>query len=305
MSHRSSSISAADSRVWLQKTLAVVLICACIFACCETAEAGPGGQFVKQALSTKFGRIGGLVVGGLLLIAAIILFPLIAYAYLAERAGIRHTKRDLAKLATKYPWYDWDTFRKRVNQTVRKIADVWATGDLSPAAKFMTSDYFASQQQLVRRWHDEGKQIVYKLDKVNRIEPLAVRVEDEQTWSWIRVLVNVDCVDYMRDESTREVIKGEAGKTNGFECVYCFVYQQGEWLLNGIEKGSTSLTWATTKNQVDTTWLDYARAKETLQRRAAEFSPTSQPAALDAAADEPAAGKKQRLVRKPARDEQE
>jgi hypothetical protein len=294
---------------WVNAFLFVAIIGVCFFAFCNEADAAPGGQFVKQALSTKFGRIGGMFVGGLILLAALILFPLILYVKIREAAGIRRTKADLAQLAAKFSWFEWLAVRDRIQQAVKGIGKVWASGDLSPAAKYMTADYCASQQELLDRWKDEGKEIVYRVEKVRKIEPLAVRVEDEEAYSWIRVLVVVDCVDYMRDQYTKEVVKGEVGKTSGFESVWCFVHQGQEWLLNGIEEGSTSMAWATTKNHVDTSFLDYARAQQRQTERAPAETPRrvsskSQAAAGDAAANPAATKKEQRLVRKPADDEQ-
>jgi hypothetical protein len=283
----------------------LVLVAVCFLVFCPEADAAPGGQFVKQALSTKFGKIGGLIVGGLFLLAAIILLPLILYVYFAERAGIRKTKSDLKLLAEKYDWFEWPELRRRIEQTVEQIASVWASGNLTSAASFMTPDYFASQQEMLARWVDEGKQIVYRLQKIGRIEPLAVSVEDEETHSWIRVLVTVDCIDYMRDEDTKEVVKGDTGTTTGFESVYVFVHQNGEWLLSGIEKGSSSLTWAKEKNRIETRYLDSVFANRPGARRksASRTGAKSQSTTADSPANDTAAQPKKRLVRNPARDE--
>jgi hypothetical protein len=302
--------------------LLVVLVAVCFLVYCPEADAGPGGQFVKQALSSKFGKVGGLIVGGLLLIAVVLLLPLMLYIKYKESAGIRRTKKDLAVLADKYSWFEWLAIRDRVNQAVRKIGQVWDSGDLSSVASFMTVEYFVSQQQLLRRWLDEGKQVVYKLEKVCGIEPLAVRVENADSLSWIRVLVKVDCVDYVRDRHTFEVIKGDVGKTNGFESVWCFAYSGQQWLLNSIEEGSTSLAWASEKNHVSTTYLEALARQRQPDREPAPISShagssrtsssqtgssrtrdNSQAAAPDSETNQPAAQPKQPLVRKPADDQ--
>src|SRR5690348_10955211 len=83
-------------RGWAKPLLLVLLVAVCFLVCCPDANAGPGGQIVKQALSTKYGKIGGAIVGGLLLIACILLLPLIVYVKFKEAIGIRRTKKDLA-----------------------------------------------------------------------------------------------------------------------------------------------------------------------------------------------------------------
>jgi hypothetical protein len=296
------------SAPWVRFLLLLCLVGVCLFVFCQEADAGIGGQFVKKSLSTKFGRIGGIIVGGLTLLAAIILLPLILYVKIREWSGIRKTKQDLAALAAKFSWFEWLSIRDRIKKAVKEIGKVWASGDLSSVAKFMTPEYFTSQQELLNRWKDEGKDITYRVEKIRKIEPLALRVEDEETYSWIRALVVIDCVDYMRDGITKEVVKGEVGKTSGFESVWCFVYRNGEWLLNGIEEGTTSMAWASSKNHVDTSYLEYARAKQRQKQRDAEEVPTrvrpSQTAARNPAANPPATQKEQRLIRKPAEDEE-
>ena len=113
----------------------------------------------------------------------------------------------------------------------------------------------------------------------------------------------------MRDEHTREVIKGDTGTTYGFESVWFFVYSGQGWLLHGIEEGSTSLSWASAKNQIDTSYLDAIRAQRKQQRAQEEGLPArtrrgSETAALDPETDPPAAKPKQRLVSEPANDDE-
>lgn len=293
---------------WVKPLFMTGLVSICFFAFSLEANAGPGGQFVKQALKSRFGQIGAIIVGCLFLGLVILLLPLIMYAKYAESRGIRKTKADLTTLASQYRWFDWLGIRDRVNQAVRDIAGVWATGDLSSVAPLMTPEYFGTQQASLQRWVDEGKQIVYRLEKIRKIEPLAVSVESAEAYSWVRVLVTVDCVDYMRDTHTMEICKGEVDTTKGFESVWCFVYRDRQWLLNGIEEGSTSLTWATTTNSIDTSYLDSGRGPQRQVREQDEMpvrsKGKSQSASFDTPADQPAAKPKQRLVRKPADDDE-
>ncbi len=304
------AVAKIDGRraAWVNPLIMAGLVAICFFAFSLEADAGPGGQFVKQALKSRFGKIGAIIVGCLFLGLIILLLPLLIYATYAKSSGIRKTKADLAVLATKYRWFDWLAIRDRVDQAVRDIASVWATGNLSSVAPLMTPEYFGTQQASLERWVDEGKQIVYRLEKVRKIEPLAVAVESAEAYSWVRVLVSVDCVDYMRDQHTMEICKGEIDVTKGFESVWCFVYRDRQWLLNGIEEGSTSLTWATTKNSVDTSYLESVRAPERKVRDQDEMPARtkgkSQSASFDTPTDEPAAKPKQRLVRKPADDDE-
>ena len=144
-------------------------------------------------------------------------------------------------------------------------------------------------------------------DRVGVAVEVGVSVEDEETHSWIRVLVTVDCVDYMRDRHTLEVIKGEVGTTTGFRSVWVFVYQNQEWLLAGIEEGSTTLSWASAKNRIDTSYLDSVWNKKqkvgSAAKAPARKGTKSQAASRDSKTNQPTAQPKQRLIPKPTRDE--
>lgn len=198
----------------------------------------------------------------ILLILAGLITPIVLIDRIRHFRGVRQTKRDLAVLAEKYPSFAWPTVRTRVDQAVRKFYDLWATVDLTGAAKYMTPEFFSAQQNQLKKWKKEGKQIVRRLNRLRRIEPLAVSVEDDKNPSWIRVEVTLDRADYQCDPYTRQVVKGKQELQKGVHEIWWMVYNGKHWVLKAIEDGTAILNWASWKNRIDTSVLDYKRAKE-------------------------------------------
>ena len=282
----------------------------------EDAVAGPGGQFVKKALSSKFGRWGALLIGGLLLIAFIIFLPLILYIAWKERRGIKRTQNDLETLAADYPWFRWPVLEKRARKAVKAIYKVWSTADLSSASEYMTAECYSTQQATLKRWVAEGYTIVCRLKNVKKIAPLAVMVENEESFSWVRVLVRLEVMDYLQDTQTREIVQGKDEVDSSFDTVWMFAYLDGEWLLHSIEEGTTSLHWANTANEIETGFLRKSRqpAKTTSPkkkvRRRSSAKQERQPGQSQAPGSQlpkspPAARRKKSSVRKRKQDEGE
>ena len=219
----------------------------------DEALAGPGGQFVKAAFKTPFIR-------WILVFLAILLFPLVIYIYVREKLGIRRTKADLAGIARRHPVFAWPKIKAHVMRAIRDIHRVWSTGDLSSVAHYMTEDYYLSQQAMLDRWAEEGKRNVNEVRRINKVQPLHVSVEDDDSLSIISVLVDVKVVDYLENVATGKVVKGNKKPQDGFETIWMFVLVDGQWLLHSIEDGSESLVMAQERNRIDTGYLDRLEA---------------------------------------------
>ena len=169
-------------------------------------------------------------------------------------------KRDLAVLARQLPMFDWPAMEKRMRAAVETLYTAWGKGDLSPAAEYVTASFFQSQQDLIARWAEEGKQNVFQLHDAVRVAPLYIRVEDAESLSVVGVRIKGSATDFLLHTDTGKVLKGKRDKDTLENVVY-FVYADGEWLLNSIEEGSQTLAVASMKNQLDASYLlDMARA---------------------------------------------
>ena len=197
----------------------------------------------------------------ILIILAGLVTPIVLIDRIRHFRGIRQTKRDLAHLAVNYPWFAWPTVRTRTDQAVRKYYDLWATVDLTGAAKYLTPEFFAAQQNQLKRSKKEGKQIVRRLNRLRRLDPLAVAVEDNSSPSWIRVEVTLDRVDSLSDHDPRKADKGKQEIQKNVHEIWWLVYNGNNWVVKAIDDGTAILTWASWKNRLDTSLLEYKKTK--------------------------------------------
>lgn len=249
--------------------------------------AGPGGQFVKSITKSPLGKV---VLG----IVAVILLPLIIYVVVREAMGVRQTKRDLKELAEQYPYFHWNDIERKTYEAVTRIYEVWTSGKLLSVSHFMTRDFGLSQQEMLDRWYEEGKRNVVSLKDINKIKPLHVTVENEDSYSSVRILVNVKIVDYLENVSTGKIIKGRKKVDDSFETIWVMTYEEGAWRVSAIEEGDNSLDLATTDNQLDTSFLD----------RMARTTPSQAPA-FETPLDRPATHIEQPGIQVPADDDDE
>lgn len=237
------------------------------------AWAGPGGVFIKA-------KSGFSIVAMLL---AVLLFPLGVYVMIRESRAARRTRNDMNGLARYHPFFAWTEVEARVRRAIGEIYARWSTGDLSPVAGFMTSDYGQSQQDMLDRWRREGKVNVTKLHKLKTVRPLRVSVGEFGGPPAVWIAVTADVSDTLEDARTGKVIEKRmpkgvfdrkvAKRAKDYETVWRFVHVDGAWRLNGIEEGMETLTHATTPNELGpydvlaSARVSPAAASQTVQRR--------------------------------------
>jgi hypothetical protein len=231
---------------WLGGLL-VLAICLQI-AWPETALAGPGGLFVKAVFKTFWGKL-------LFAVVCFVFLPLIAYVLWRQAFEVRRCKRDLAALARELPMFAWAPLEAHVRTAVGAFYRAWRRGDLAQAAEYVMPGFLESQRDLLDRWNEEGKVNAFELHgSIQRVAPLHVRVETEDSLSVVAVLVCANVTDFLAEISTGKVIKGNT-EPEETESVIYFAYSDGAWRIASIEEGSQSLVVATMKNELDASYL--------------------------------------------------
>lgn len=210
----------------------------------RVAWAGPGGIFVKAAAKTV---VGQLVLG----VLGVVFLPLVLYVFIGQELGIRRTRRELTLLARTRPEFAWETIEREAWRAIEDVYDGWEAGALEDVADRMTPEYFASQQALLERWKDEGKENVVKLHSVRRLFPLYVRTESSGASSTVAVLVHARVTDYLLELRSEKILKGNQAVDNAFESVWIFAHRDGQWRVARIEEGRLSFSFAKMKNDID------------------------------------------------------
>jgi hypothetical protein len=229
----------------------------------DVAWAGPGGVFVKAAAKSTLGKIVFGILGVLFL-------PLIIWVLGAQALGVRRTRKELELLAKARPEFAWGKLEAEARAAVLDIYAAWKADDLAAVEHRMAPEYFESQKELLERWRDEGKVNVIDLRGQVKLKPLFVKTETVVSYSLVALLVEAQVVDYLQDESTGKVLKGKKEWDPGFEAVWVLTYREGRWLVTRIEDGSTSLSFARLKNEIDPRYLTERFASEPAVAQAPE-----------------------------------
>lgn len=212
------------------------------------ALAGPGGEIVELAFKTKIGKI-------IMIILGVIFLPLGLYVYGREYLKVRRTKKDLKELAKEWAEYDWLSIQARVTLMAKELYSSWSSGDIGPAAHYLTMDYHESQQAILDRWNAEGKKNVTTVKRYGKCRPLNLMTPSWNHPAAIYVGMQMKLRDYMADAQTGKVMKGSKKKWVETEMIFLMVFSEGEWLLHAIEQDDQSLVIASEKNYLDTRYL--------------------------------------------------
>lgn len=231
------------------RTIVLLLVCVvvAIVIVPEALFAGPGGEIVEAVFKTTWGRI-------ILLVLVIVLGPVIAYVMVREAIEVRRTRRDLAQLAERWPYFEWEVIEERVEQAVKLLYRLWNTGDISGAAGYLDPECLQSQQDILDRWRDEGKRNVCRLVKLKKVRPLWVSVEDEGSYSIVVVEIDMALIDYLEVVESGKRLKGK-NEDRGSSAIWVMGYDGEEWRLLSIEADDESLVYATKKNRTSTGFL--------------------------------------------------
>lgn len=214
----------------------------------EAAYAAPGGMIVKAAAKTWYGKVfAGIVF--------IILLPIGLYVLVVERMARTKAKKALTELAKVNKAFRWTALRERAYEVVTQVYSAWKKSDVVQAKEWMTAWYWQNQKiTVLDEWESEGLSNYCKLNAIQSIDPLYVEYTEETEGdgegSRIVLSVEVSLVDYLVNDSTGEVVKGDK-KEKLLESLWTLVLEEGQWKLTLIEEGSVSLHYARMKNNLE------------------------------------------------------
>jgi hypothetical protein len=229
-------------RVWFLAAIVVVLL----VAAPEAALAGPGGKIAAAVAKTFWGRVA--------LAALVVLFlPLILYVLVREWLAARRTHRDLRRLRSLQPAFDWLMLKDRVIECFHRVHAAWRKEDMAQASQWMTDWYWQNQQLAhLDRWAEQGLVNRCTVKSVGRIRPLHLACRDSDglmSGSRVVVAVTAKMEDYLEERATGRVVEGEKGYKD-VESVWSFELQGGSWRVANIEEDSLTLVYAQMGNEL-------------------------------------------------------
>lgn len=182
-------------------------------------------------------------IGGVIVVLTALVVPMLLYDRFKYSPGAAQVRGELARLAVDAPHFAWQPLRQRIEQAVKKFYDVRSTVDLSPVSKLFTPELLAKQQAVLKQCDKQGRQLVRRLTKLRRIEPVAVLVESETSPSGIRAVVRLDRVQYQRDQYTLELVEGAAEPQANVEEVWTLIFNGRKWVVHEIGPASQAGHW--------------------------------------------------------------
>ncbi|WP_417875584.1 hypothetical protein [Winogradskyella sediminis] len=224
--------------------LLVILIIGFLFYI-DPVYAGPGGTIAKGLFKTWWGKL-------ILAALCIVLFPLIAYTYTVEYFAIKKSKKQLNALGTQNKEFMWLNLEKTVKNIFTRVYLAWEREDMAEVSEYMNHWYRQNQQTVyLDKWKRENLKNVCQLDKINSVKPLYLEITNDKNLegSKIAFLISANIKDYLKDRTTHQIIQGK-NVYGDEEKIWVLEYTEGKWLLDDIQEGTYSLTFAKLKNVV-------------------------------------------------------
>ncbi|MBC8135245.1 MAG: hypothetical protein H8F28_05065 [Fibrella sp.] len=223
----------------------------------DMAFAGPGG-FIKDAARTPLGRI---IMG----VLVAIFLPILLYFGIKRAIWVARTKRDLATLTKAYPgMYHWQEVDSRVREVYTWLWTSWSPEKIERAEEFATIWYWRNQQLLLEEWQSHGLENVTRLSGIRSVTPIYVEHRSleckDGEGSILVVNITGNATDYMRETATDKVVEGDK-KTAEVDAVWTFLWENGAWRVNKIEKGDVEYAYLFEPNKLPATLPDTVSVK--------------------------------------------
>ena len=221
----------------------LVLILALVLFDIDPIYAGPGGTVVKAIFKTWWGKV-------LVSLIAIILLPLTIYVYLREFFAVKKCKKELLKLSKINKDFSWLTLDKNVRNIFTRVYIAWNKEDLKEASSYISHWYWQNQQLVhLNEWKQENLKNVCKVDGIKSVKPLYLEIAENENLEGSRIAFSItaNIMDYLLDKGTQKVVRGSR-KYDEEVKIWVMVYTQGKWVLDDIQDGELSLSFAKTKN---------------------------------------------------------
>lgn len=230
--------------MYMKKTslwLILFLVVLFLVITAQPALAAPGGKIVSGLFKSAFGKV-------LLVIVFFVFLPIIVYTWIKEKSAEENTLKQLDKLAAIDPNFDWIQLRKRITDCFNRVHAAWRAEDMSVASQWMTSWYWQNQQLVyLNQWAQRGLVNYCHVKIIRTIRPLHLKYQpnDNGTSDGSRLVVSItaNMEDFLADRTTGKIVEGAKGYDDT-EHVWTFILQDHRWVVENIEEGSTSLTYA-------------------------------------------------------------
>lgn len=209
----------------------------------DPVYAGPGGFVAKALFKSFWGKV-------LLFVLTIVLLPLIVYIRMVEYRKSRKIKKVLAQISIQNKDFAWMNLHKEFSNIIRRVYNAWSNEDMSEVKNYVNHWYWQNQQMVfLDQWKRDNLKNVSRLRNLTRIRPLYLELTQEEHFegSRIAIAIDVQAEDYLKDRETGKIVQGKEGFQE-LDYVWFLEYTEGKWLLDDIQEGTMSLSFARSKD---------------------------------------------------------
>lgn len=158
----------------------------------------------------------------------------IAFFYRRKKARFISKKRMKKFAECGYNW-DYKDVQERVEKAYFEIQECWRRQDADYAADYL-SDSLREEFRTKLEWMDaRNEKVIQKRVRLLSADPVYVEDQDgtEQDKMWY--LIHGRMLGYYINKDTEACVRGNT-KDESFYEYWCFLYQNGKWVLNEIRQ---------------------------------------------------------------------
>jgi hypothetical protein len=175
--------------------------------------------------------------GGLIKLVILVFYLIYAgLVWLVVQRREQQARGLMDKLAAMESSWGREAVRRRIHNIYFKVQEAWARRDQKPARDFMSDRLFELHQSLCDEMRTKGEKNILQEVALNKIQIVEVAdfLDDTQDRMW--VIVHGSMIDYIVDERSDEVLRGDKNKKEDFKELWKFVRGPKGWVLDEIDQ---------------------------------------------------------------------
>jgi len=205
-----------------------ILILGCDYIFARAGGGGSGGS----GSGGIFTLLLGFVLAPFLLIYSVIVSFLL---YKKKKKA----SRLLDKIEITDPIWNHRNMRARIEKIFFEVQNAWSERNQDLAKESMSSRIYHKHKTQTDQMIKNGKK--NQLESINLIEASIISVADfkDDSKDAFSAHIKGKMIDYIIDEKTQEVIKGDNTKYESFTEIWHFIREGNKWVLDEIDQTAT------------------------------------------------------------------
>jgi ribosomal protein L37E len=131
-----------------------------------------------------------------------------------------------------------DKFLNWAKEVFITLQTAWSERDWEKARPFETEELYRQHELQIKEYIDKGR--INALERININNAYLYRYKRDAKYEYLAVYINARMTDYIIDENTREVLKGNPNEDCFLRYILSFVRKKG--FLTAVQSGSSAVS---------------------------------------------------------------